>query len=144
MQVLQGAARLGDHDFRLVPDARQRGPGCGNLSNKVTCPAIQLSTLQGVFRSLQVRLHTGGLAGRQRQHGRPHPQRGPRIQHGDRECLQPAEDGDHSTKVQGQAHSVYQSFRTFNLIGGSRVLEGAKPVARGCGLAFGYTCLFIA
>ena len=46
-QILQGAARLGDHGFWLVAGERQRGPGGGNLSNQVAGLVVRLGALQG-------------------------------------------------------------------------------------------------
>ena len=47
VQILQGAARLGDHGFCLVLSERQRGPGGGNLPDQVAGLVVRLGALQG-------------------------------------------------------------------------------------------------
>ena len=52
VQILQGAARLGNDGFCLVLSDRQRGPYGGNMSDKVSGLVVWFGALQGGFSSL--------------------------------------------------------------------------------------------
>ena len=65
VQVLQGAARLGQHGFYLELIRRQDGPAGGNLSDQVLGRVIGLGALQGSFGNAQFLFDTGRLADNQ-------------------------------------------------------------------------------
>ena len=52
VQILQGAARLGNDGFYLVLGDSQRGPYGGNMPDKVSGLVVWLGALQGCFSSL--------------------------------------------------------------------------------------------
>ena len=61
VQILQGAARLGNDGFRLMPSDRQRGPYGGDPSDKVAGLVVRLGALQGRFSRLQSSLRHRSL-----------------------------------------------------------------------------------
>ena len=65
MQILQGAARLGNDGFYLVLSGSQRGPYGGNTSYKVSGFVVRLGALQSGFSSLQLLFDLGRLASNQ-------------------------------------------------------------------------------
>ena len=61
VQILQGAARLGNDGFCIVLNDGQRGPYGGNPSDKVPGPVIWFAACKGCFSSLEF-LFDGGMS----------------------------------------------------------------------------------
>ena len=65
MQILQGAARLGNDGFSIAPHDRQRGADGGDASYKVSSPVVEFSAVQGGFGGLEF-LFDGGMSAAKR------------------------------------------------------------------------------
>ncbi len=107
VQVLQGAARLDDHRFRIVAGDRQRGPSAGYLPDQVAGLVVRLGVLQDClssensFSRLQFLFDAGWSARPSMPRWRAHPQAGPGIQCLFRQGGQPVQNGCcHAAKMQ--------------------------------------------
>ena len=136
MQVFEGAARLDDHDSRIVTEKRQGGPGAGHLPDQVAGLVIGLGILQGRLRSensfsrLQLLFDTSGLPSHQSQCGRAHPQPRSGIQHRFRQRGQPVQNGQrHAAEMQADCLAFNQALSTLHIIGCRCMTKGFKRQA---------------
>ncbi len=125
MQILQGAARLGDDRLSLVRAPHQKGPHGGDASHQVPGLIVCPSVLQRSFGGLELRLDARVLARAEQHLGIGHPKRGPGIQRRGWQRLQPVKNGDQcATKVQGHPVALDEALGPLHVMASRSMLEG--------------------